>query len=328
VTAKHFKTDHHELVCDINAVELVSKIAPYFDEPFGDASMLPTYLVSRLARTKVTMALSGDGGDELFAGYDHYARMSELWRMEQFPFSGNLLRGSSKFLSIFAPSWSRRMARACGRLGLSDDESMLEGVSIFSRDLRRGLWNSAIPSLDSRKPFETFYQAFQSGKHFDRLNRLLYTDLKTYLVDDILTKVDRMSMANSLEARVPLLDHKLVEYVFSLPSEMKLKGSVRKYIFRKVAEKIVPAEILKGKKMGFGLPLKEWFRGPLSAMARDMVLGARIRDSGIFDHPTLARMFDEHAAGICDHGEHLWALMIFAMWYEMNMKSIGNNPGT
>ncbi len=315
-TARHFKTDHHEMLCRPDAVGLCEKLVDHFDEPYADASAIPTFMVAKFAREKVTMTLSGDGGDELFAGYDHYLKTKQLALLRKVSLGTmpTLLRAGANVAGLVSQPIAARAQWAAYRMNLPEEESLREGVSIFSHDLKTELLAGQVNEQLDGSMVELFRAAFAEGKHFDSINRMLYVDLRTYLVDDILTKVDRMTMANSLESRVPLLDHVLVEYVFSLPSELKLKGMVRKYILKKTAARMLPEEILSRKKMGFGLPLREWFRGPLKAMTRDVLLGPAMSSSGLFERATIERMVVEHEQGTRHHEEHLWALMQFAMW--------------
>src|SRR5438552_15891106 len=307
--ARQFDTDHHELVLEPNVLDIIEDLAWYLDEPFGDSSAIPTYMVSKLASEHVTVVLSGDGGDELFAGYDRYLVERVERKRAQIPafvrqaagFVGRAMREGMKgrnFLRHLALNGSDRYF----------DAAMLfrefEKISLFEPDVYGEIRN--------RDGFSAWRSFLDNGRmHW--LSALQYLDIKNYLPNDILTKVDRMSMAHSIEARVPLLDHKFVEFAATIPPELKLKGITTKYIFKKAMEGILPNEILHRPKRGFAIPLGRWFRGQLSPYVRDLLLSRTSRQRGIFRKPYIERLIEMN-----DRGRpldlQLWTLITFELW--------------
>jgi len=314
--AEQYKTNHWSRVVDPGDYSLVEKLIDIYDEPYADSSALPTYRVCELAREKVIVALSGDGGDENLAGYRRY----QLQMFEQKirgilpdairkPLFGLLGKAYPK------ADWAPRMFRAKTTFqGLARDhvESYFHGVSIFKGDMRDKLFSKTLKNdLQGYNTLEVFNAYGASSGSDDPLSILQYIDLKTYLVGDILTKVDRASMAHSLEVRVPLLDHKLVEWIATLPSDFKLQGGEGKYIFKKSLEGRLPEDILYRPKMGFGVPLGNWFRGELKQNIRDAVLSERMLECGYFNADYLRDLVNHHQSGVRDYSAPLWTLMMF-----------------
>jgi asparagine synthase (glutamine-hydrolysing) len=311
--AQHFHTDHHELVVKPQAAEMAEHLMGYFDEPFGDPSAIPTYLVSKLARESVTVALSGDGGDEVFAGYTRYA---EARRQQAFdwlprPLRRHVLLPLSRRLPYAA--YGKRYLR---RMGLEDGLSRyFDGafipdatkVQLFSEDFR-----AEVGMLDSSAEMR---RTVSNGHHATLLDKILHLDTTTELPGDILTKVDRMSMAHSLEVRVPLLDHVLVEYVSRLPMRYKLRGSTGKYIFKKAFGHLLPEGILHRPKMGFAIPLRHWFAFDLRDFLRDALFDSRAVQRGYFRPAFLETLVREHSTGRRDHSYLLWSLMALELWH-------------
>jgi asparagine synthase (glutamine-hydrolysing) len=308
--ARKFGTEHHELVLDPNVIGIIDDLAWYLDEPFGDSSAIPTYMVSKLAAEHVTVVLSGDGGDELFAGYERYLverRERELAKKIPGPLRQSAgLVGRAMREGMKGRNFLRHLA-----LDGADryfDSTMLfrefEKTSLFEGDVYRQMTGQ-----DPKAAWRTF---LQSGKH-DWLSSLQYMDIKNYLPNDILTKVDRMSMAHSIEAREPLLDHKLVEFAATIPPELKLKGDTTKYIFKKAMEGILPNEILYRPKRGFAVPLGHWFRGGLSLYVRDLLLSRKSLERGIFKKSYIERLIEMN-----DRGRpmdlQLWTMISFELW--------------
>jgi asparagine synthase (glutamine-hydrolysing) len=319
--ARLFETEHEELVLEPRALELTEMLVRHLDEPFGDFSIFPTYLVSKMARAHVTVALSGDGGDEVFGGYETYQAQT----LSRFPFAVPLARAAGAVVRRLPPAarkkgtWNklRRYVQA-----FDNPASLrhLRWMMFLSRKDRRNLYaNGLVDALggladpSEMEPFASFYGRLGD---FDRTNGELYLDLKTYLADDILVKVDRMSMAPSLEARVPLLDHKLVEFAFSLPGELKVRGFETKWIFKKTMERLLPRETLYRKKEGFSIPIKHW----LATDLKDMMLGyldaKRLREEGLFEPAAVEAMIKAHLRGRENYSHQLWALMVFEIWKE------------
>ncbi|PCI33539.1 MAG: asparagine synthetase B [Alphaproteobacteria bacterium] len=314
--AKRYKTNHWSRIVDPGDYSLIDKLIDIYDEPYADSSALPTYRVCELAREKVIVALSGDGGDENLAGYRRY----QLQMFEQkirgiFPES--FRKPVFGFLAKAYPKadWAPRIFRAKTTFqGLARDhvESYFHGVSILKGDMRDKLFSPGLKNdLQGYSTLDLFNKYGASSGSDDPLSILQYIDIKTYLVGDILTKVDRASMANSLEVRVPLLDHELVEWIATLPSHFKLQGGEGKYIFKKSLEGRLPKDILYRPKMGFGVPLGKWFRNELKQNIRDSVLSDRMMNCGFFEPDYLRKLIDQHQSRLRDHSSPLWTLMMF-----------------
>jgi len=313
--ADHLRCEHHPVVANPNVRDLLPRLAWHFDEPFADPSAVPTYYVSAAARERVTVALSGDGGDELWAGYARHH--VERWEGRVRRLLGPLLTRAAGHIGERLPH-SIKGARALGHLALSPEEACARkhAYAIFEGAEKRGLYTDGFAAATrTSDPFETFRAAYRTCGSPDPVDRALYVDVKTYMVDDILVKVDRMSMAVSLETREPLLDHKLLEFAARVPSSLKLRGNTRKYLLRKVLQPRVPASILERGKQGFEPPTGEWLRGPLAGMTHELLLDGRLRGRGLFDPRVIARVWDEHRSGRRDHRERLWTLVMLELWF-------------
>jgi asparagine synthase (glutamine-hydrolysing) len=324
--AEQFGTDHftRNLAPDIN--ELVRYLSGFFDEPLGDFSNFPTYLVSKTAREKVTVVLSGDGGDEIFGGYEHYIAQ-KIGRSIDFSLLAPFHRLASKITHLFPPSelkkgFVNRIKRFSEGLDNSFHNRHFRWMIFLSNYQKTRLYSNDflkkdfLKMLPEREPFDRY---FENSKQFDSINRDLYLDFKTYLVDDILVKVDRMSMANSLEARVPLLDYKMVEFAFSLPPHYKLRGNTTKWFLKKAMEGILPREIIYRTKEGFSIPIKNWLKRELKDLMFEYLAEDRIRQNGIFNYEYIHRMIDEHLHNRQNHSHRLWTLILFFMWAEQYM---------
>jgi asparagine synthase (glutamine-hydrolysing) len=306
--ATHFGTDHYELMLAPNVLGVIEDITAFLDEPFGDSSAIPTYMVSKLAAEHVKVVLSGDGGDELFAGYDKYL-VEQQERRHPLPSMMRHLLG-------IAARWVPEGARGVNYLrhfSLSDPARYLDASTLFRADQKESLFTSqALQSLQGCDPTVARLQEIAAGRG-DWLSRLQIHDLKNYLPLDILTKVDRMSMAHSIEARVPLLDHKLVEFAATVPADMRLRGITTKYIFKQAMRGILPEEIIDRPKRGFAIPLRQWFRGKLEGFATDLLLSAASRQRGILNPQYIRKLLSMHARGR-DLDMQLWTLISFEMW--------------
>ncbi|MDH5191779.1 MAG: amidotransferase 1, exosortase A system-associated [Gammaproteobacteria bacterium] len=321
-----FHTNHHVEQVEPDDFDLIDKLADIYDEPYADSSAMPTYRVCELARKHVTVALSGDGGDENLAGYRRYR-----WHMNEEKIRGLLpqwLRSSVFGLagSIYPKiDWAPQVFRAKTTLQAIARDSLsayMHSVSIMHTDLKKQLYSSDFrQSLSGYSAIEVFREHASRAKTRDPLSMIQYLDLKTYLPGDILTKVDRASMAHSLEVRVPLLDHKLVEWMATLPSNLKLKGQEGKYIFKKSLESSLPNDILYRQKMGFAVPLAHWFRGPLKERVREALLGSVIRETGIFDQRALENIVNRHQAGVSDFSATIWSLLMFEAYQRKAMRT-------
>ena len=311
--AERYHTDHHVRGVDPNSFDLLDRLATIYDEPFGDSSAMPTFRVCAMARENVTVALSGDGGDEVFAGYRRYRWHCFEERVRRVV-PGSLRGPLFGMLGAFYPKldWAPRPLRAKAtleELARGTIDAYFSSVSICGNELRRQLFSGSLAqNLQGYNAAEVLRGHMSRCGSEDPLSQVQYADFKTYLPGDILTKVDRASMASSLEVRVPLLDHTLVEWAARLPSRLKLHGREGKYVFKAALEPHVPKEILYRPKQGFAVPLAAWFRGPLRRRLRDTLCGPVLRESGLFDMGTLATVLDQHQSGERDHSAALWTL--------------------
>ena len=315
VAARHFNTEHHEFVVTPDLVEIVDDLVRYFDEPFADSSALPTFMVSKMARDFVTVVLSGDGGDELFAGYTRYVIDQRRGGLEKLPqaIRQNFLQTISRRLPHGAKGKNYLYNVSLDAVGRYIDSIShfgdLKKEALYSDDFRQNLDGGF------GRGAEVFRSIAESISNEKAVDRLLYLDSKTYLPSDILTKVDRMSMANSLEARVPLLDHKLIEFVQTIPAALKLKGAETKYIFKKAMEGIVPREILYREKQGFGVPINEWINAQLKDRIRETLLEKRSVERGFFEPKYVETLLSEHQTGRRDHSHAVWILWMLELWH-------------
>ncbi len=316
--AQIFKADHHEETVRPSALEILEKLVWHYDEPFADSSAIPTYYVSRVARRHVTVALGGDGGDESFAGYRRY----------MLDYNENRLRGHlppALRSAVFGPlgrwypalAWAPRVFRGKATfqsLSRTPLEGYFNSVSYFRPGEKNRLFTPEFEkSLGGYDSMEVFSEHFNRADTDDPLSRIQYLDIKTYLPDDILAKVDRASMAVSLEVRAPLLDHQLMETVAQIPSSLKLRGRSGKYIFKRAMASILPDDILHRRKQGFAIPLGRWFRQELREVTEKTLFGST---DGILDSTFLKKIWDQHQRGRYDRSAHLWAVLMFRKWKE------------
>lgn len=314
--ANQFHTNHFSRTVAADDFELLDRLVTFYDEPFADSSALPTYRVCALARERVTVALSGDGGDEIFAGYRRYywhrhednvrKLLPAYLRGPLFGLAGALYPKLDR-----APRWMRAKA-TLQNLARDTISAYFHSVSVVPNNVRHRLFSQSMQrEFQGYEPIDVLRQHIARSQTDDPLSQIQYADLKTYLPGDILTKVDRASMANSLEVRAPLLDHDFVQWLATLPSPLKLKGREGKYIFKKALEPSLPRDVLYRPKMGFAVPLKAWFRGPLRERIRQVVTRGSLVESGFFDMSYLSRLVDEHQTGTFDHSSPIWSLMMF-----------------
>ena len=318
LVAERYGTDHHELVVRPDAAALLHELAIYFDEPFADSSALPTYLVSKLASEHVKVALSGEGGDELFGGYFTYvADMIAPWvgrpaaamrpLIERLPSSNR--RTSLDYMA-------KRFARAAHLPPLERHHGWKE---IFSEDARAELLGTRRPAVPA-DPLAAYRARYAETASSEPLARLQDVDIGIYLPDDLLTKTDRASMAHSLETRVPFLDTALADFALALPRRMRVRGLQKKRLLRKAVEPLVPREIARGRKRGFSIPAAAWLRGELQPFAREVLSPDAIRRQGFFEPEAVTRVLDRHVAGHEDLSRQLWGLMSFALWHERHAR--------
>ncbi len=314
--AARYQTGHVSETVDADDYGMIDLLAGLYDEPFSDSSAIPTYRVCEVARRRVTVALSGDGGDENFAGYRrHRFAMGEervrsmLPLLVRRPLFGALGRLYPK------ADWAPRMFRAKTTFeALARDlvEGYFHGVSIQADRVRHRLFSDSFRGrLQGYRAIEVMRRHAANGPRDDPLSLIQYIDMKTYLPGDILTKVDRASMAHALEVRVPLLDHLFVEWVAGLPASSKLRNGEGKHVFKKALAPFLPEDLLYRKKMGFSIPLAAWLRGPLRESVRRAILNPLLLDTGIFNDRYLKQMMDQHQSGACDHAVPLWSVLMF-----------------
>jgi asparagine synthase (glutamine-hydrolysing) len=314
--SERYATRHFVDRVDSDDYDLIDVLARVYDEPFADSSAIPTYRVCQLARRHVTVALSGDGGDENFGGYRRYRlHMAEERLRRAVP--GTLRTTLFGALGRVYPKadWAPRFLRAKSTfeaLARDSVSAYFNGVSIMRDGVRRRLFTPAFTrSLGGYNAIEVFRRHASAAATDDPLALVQYLDLKTYLVGDINTKVDRASMAHSLEVREPLMDHPLVEWLARLPSAMKVNDGEGKWLLKKALEPRLPRDVLYRRKMGFAVPVADWFRGPLRERVRDALTGDRLLGTGYFDAAFLRRLLDDHQSGLRDYSAPLWSLVMF-----------------
>jgi asparagine synthase (glutamine-hydrolysing) len=313
VVARHFGTEHHEHVLEPDLVPILDDLVWHLDEPFGDSSAIPTYMVSKLAAGHVKVVLSGDGGDELFAGYDKYVVERSERRFRFLPNRGRHVLGA---VSRAMPD-GMRGKNTLRHMSLDAARRYIDASLLFRRDEKRSLFQpeafEQLSRFRTTELHEWCLAAQDFGKGADWLSPLQYLDLHTYLPLDILTKVDRMSMAHSLEVRVPLLDHRVVELAARIPPRMKLRGEVRKYLLKKAVGADLPRSILDQKKQGFAVPLVHWFRDGLSSFVRDLLLSDTSRRRGILNPAYVETLLRRHQDGR-PLDLPLWTLVSLELW--------------
>jgi asparagine synthase (glutamine-hydrolysing) len=313
--AQHFATDHDERIVRAAGHEMFERLAEVYDAPFADSSALPTYAVCELARRRVKVALSGDGGDEVFGGYRRYR-----WHLRESRVRGLLPAGLRQplfgMLGRLYPKadWAPQVLRAKTTLqALARDtvEAYFHTVSSIPQAVRQRLYSARFRSeLQGYSALELFREHARRAPTDDPLRIAQYLDLKTWLPGDILTKVDRASMAHALEVRVPLLDHRVVEWGMALPTQRKIQDGEGKYLLKRALERDLPREIIYRRKQGFSIPLKQWFRGPLIEPFERVLDKSALADCGLFDMDALQAVWREHQSGVSDHGTVLWSLLM------------------
>ncbi|MBI5366002.1 MAG: asparagine synthase (glutamine-hydrolyzing) [Planctomycetes bacterium] len=351
LVARHFKTDHHEFVVKPDAVSILPTLVRHYNEPFADSSAIPTYYLSKMTREHVTVALSGDAGDECFGGYTRYLAAKLARWADWFP--PFLRRGlaaaarASLMPVLSREARGRKRFRFLKHLHRPAAERYFEWISVFETDEKETLVTGGgpgamlLPEADGQgggggggggggtgtrapAPFylsgdapQLMVEAFKGSPRPDLVSRTAFADLLTYLPYDLLVKMDVATMANSLEARCPFLDHHLVEFALAVPPEYKISGWTTKFILRKAFASLLPPAILTRRKQGFGVPLGAWFRGELKEMLRDNLLDARARSRGYFRPEAVSALIDRHLAGHGDESHKLWALLVFELWHRM-----------
>ncbi|TYK65764.1 asparagine synthase (glutamine-hydrolyzing) [Colwellia echini] len=325
--AEQYKTNHHEFTVHQNVKDELANIVSYFDEPFADPSLVPTYFVSELARQKVTVAIAGDGGDEVFAGYEKYSVDNVENKLRQ------------KFPSVIREYIFPPLAKLAGCINATPfrrAKSLLTSLSvepamgfyITNSFITDDIWNNLVNdkmnnSLNGYHPSKITIDKYHKADGPDHLSKILYTDMKTYLPGGILVKVDRMSMANSLEVRAPILDYKLVEFAATIPSKYKFNDGEKKYILKEIFKPFLTDDILYRKKMGFSVPLADWLRGEIKDITEDCLFNRKTGLVNYFKPEEIKKMWQQHQDKTTDYSAPLWSMLMFQMWWDKYMKNKG-----
>lgn len=323
--ATQYATEHSEYLYEDpqkQVEQMLPAILQAFDEPFADSSAIPNYMVSEAARKYVTVALSGTGGDELFAGYERYRGALAAEKYRKLPavirrgILDRVLRNLPEFRA--AGLWVDRLKRFSESADLPLPQRYQRYLSAFDEQEKASLFSrDVVDSLQRAGHLVTPLAMSRTGPLSDPLNWMLFTDMETYLPDDELRKTDRLSMWHSLEVRVPFLDHKVVEFTATIPARFKLHGITKKYVLLKALEGLVPHSILGRRKQGFSIPLRDWLRGPLCDLLQAKMSSPIVMDGVLFNPQAVRRLVEEHVQGIRDHESKVWALFVFVMWYEL-----------
>ena len=321
-------TDHHEFVVEPSAVEILPKLVWHYDEPFADSSAIPTMYLSQWTRQQVTVALTGDGGDELFAGYDRYLAVDLASKIDRLPWLVRAPLASPVWqafpASVQQKSRLRQFKRFLAAIGQTPQRRYANWVSIYDDARRPGLFSDGFKAtLNGYDSASFLIDAYARCAEQDFVQRTTCVDVETYLPCDILTKVDIASMAFSLECRSPFMDHKVVELAAQIPREMKLSGRRGKQILIETFADLLPESIQTRKKMGFGVPLDHWFRGSLRGLVTDTLLQSKSLDRGYFDPNAVRRLVEEHTSSQWDHSARLWLLLVFELWHQKFIDEVG-----
>jgi asparagine synthase (glutamine-hydrolysing) len=322
IISDHFGTEHHEYIVRPEAIKLFPKLAWHYDEPYADSSALPSYYVANIARQNVKVALNGDGGDEDFGGYERFmaARIAEIFRkipeglrhmvveviIKRIPDGSGTNNFPAKLKRFMLMASRPYRERHYNWVSIFRD---YEKDSLFSENFKK--------ELNNRHSFYYLNNAFDDCGAKDIVDLVMAADIKTNLLDDLIVKMDIATMANSLEGRSPFLDHKVMEFSASIPSSIKIKGTKLKYLLKKAMADILPQEILKRPKMGFGIPRDEWFRKELNGYAHRVLLEPKSVKRGYFKPDAVRQLLDEHASGRINHGAHIWSLLFLELWHRV-----------
>lgn len=320
--AEKYRTDHHEFTVKPDAVTILPKIVWHYNEPFADSSAIPTYYVSKMTRDFVTVALNGDGGDESFAGYERYVadKLADYYRkVPPFVREGIVRRVVDKLPhSTNRRNFFRRLKRFVKGISEVPERRYVRWICFFDNEMKDDLYTASFKELNHEcDSVDLTVKWYEQADAEQFLDRTLFVDVMSYLPEDLLVKVDIASMAHSLEARSPFLDHKIMEFAASLPPDLKLRGIETKYLLKQTLSDLVPREILHRKKMGFGVPLDVWFRNDLREMAYDVLLDQKSVERGYFRKEYVSKMLDEHVSRLYDHSYRIWALLFLELWHRM-----------
>ena len=319
--AEMLETEHHEAVVSPDALSTLPQLIWHYDEPFADSSAIPTMYLSRMAREHVTVALTGDAGDELFCGYDRYRAVRLAARLDYIP---RPMRSMMSRMAAYLPtdvrqkSFRRRAKRLLETLAQSPERRYLNWISTFNRDKLQDLVSDELWELtEEHDPAQHIFDSYELCPDRDFVTRTTAADVVSYLPGDLLTKVDIASMSVGLECRSPMLDHKVVELAARMPIEVKQSASQGKRVLIDTFRDLIPSDIQTRKKMGFGVPIDHWFRNELKDLLYDVLLSDRAIDRGLFHEAVVRRMVDEHTAGVFDHAYRLWNLLCLELWLRM-----------
>ena len=317
--ATHFGTDHHEFVVRPDGLGILDQLIAHFDEPFADSSAIPTWYVSEIARRHVTVVLSGDGGDELFGGYDRYLPHPRVAQFDSLPLPGKRRMAALVWPLLPHGMRGKNFLRHVAR---SEDGRYLDSIAFFQEDEKAALYSAGMQrALAGTSAEAALAQHFTRFATLPPHSRMMRFDFETYLPEDVLTKVDRMSMAHSIESRVPLLDNQVIDFAATLPSSLKIVNGRRKHVLKEAASRLLPADILDRKKQGFGVPLGVWFRGGLTDVFSDVLRSPTTRQRGYFEPAFVDRLVAEHLQGKRDHTLRLWQLLVFELWHRRYLDS-------
>jgi len=331
--AERYRTDHHVITAAADIVDLLESLIWHADDPLADSSMIPVYLISRFAREHVTMVLTGDGGDEVFAGYPTYNAyyVREAYRRIPGVIRRQVIRRAVESLPVSHTkvSFDFKAKRFVEGAELDAEGAHFWWRIILSESAKNELYTDEFRARVAgfaRPTVELYHDAFARSGTEDPLSRMLYVDTRFYLPADMLVKVDRMTMANALEARVPFLDHRLVELGAAVPSAIKFRNREKKYLLKKALEPLLPREILYRRKAGFNVPVNAWLAGAMSGYARDVLSRERVAAAGFFRPDRVHRLLDEHAQRKVDHSFAIWSLLCFQLWYERFIAAVAVRP--
>ena len=323
--ARRYETVHRSTVVQPDAAAILPELVRSFDEPFADSSAIPLYSVSRLAREDVKVVLSGEGGDEVFAGYETYAawKFAELYKRLPGFLANRIIPSVVRNLPVSdrRVSFDYKAKRFVEGALLPPLEAHYAWKVIFSEDAKAALYGRGGNGLE--ETLRTYVESWDRCAARETLTRLQHVDLEVYLPDDILVKADRVTMSCSLEARVPFLDHRVVEFASRLPASLKIHGLTKKYVLRRAMAGRLPRRILKGRKRGFNVPIARWLRGELGELVHDVLSPTRIREAGLFDPAAVSAMIEQHESKQRDLSRNIWGLLIFALWHEEYVRKRG-----
>jgi len=330
LVSNHFSTEHHEFIVKPNAIEILPKLVWHYNEPFADSSAIPTYYVAKMTKDYVKVVLTGDAGDENFAGYPRYLRSKYVSWFTRLP---EKVRRSllPAFLRILSQSpWRRktlnRLANFTEMLSSHQGRNYAEQIKIFNQKEKDDVFSEDFSrQVKGTDPLDYLIKKYEEVDTDDLLEKLLYLDMVTYLPEDLLVKMDIATMANSLEARVPFLDHKFMELVAGIPSHLKLKGTKSKFILKTAFKDFLPDAVFKRKKMGFGVPVSRWFRTELKDYVYEILLDPRTLNRGYFRREGIERLLNEHIAARYDHSSKIWSLLFLEIWFRVFIDREGDS---